>query len=135
MRWVIVRVLPVPAPARMQTGPETAWAAVRCSSSSPASTASARVCAPASVPIAVIGPPRRASSAPILPAGADVPGKHPQDGRVDLGTDVHHPRRGVDPPAPTMEDRPDDLDPDGPCHDVHHVVVRLLRPAQAPDAD
>src|SRR5919112_935592 len=41
MRWVIVRVLPVPAPARMQTGPDTAWAAARCSSSSCASTASA----------------------------------------------------------------------------------------------
>src|SRR3954454_15167926 len=37
----MVRVLPVPAPARMQTGPDTACAAVRCSSSRPASTASA----------------------------------------------------------------------------------------------
>src|SRR3712207_7637477 len=34
-------ILPVPAPARMQTGPDTACAAVRCSSSSWASTASA----------------------------------------------------------------------------------------------
>src|SRR5919202_4474038 len=36
----MVRVLPVPAPARMQTCPETACASVRCSSSRPASTAS-----------------------------------------------------------------------------------------------
>src|ERR1700761_751089 len=38
MRWVIARVLPVPAPARMQTGPAGAVTAVRCSGSSPAST-------------------------------------------------------------------------------------------------
>src|SRR5512138_3661754 len=42
MRWVIARVLPVPAPARMQTGPAGAVTAVRCSGSSPASTASVR---------------------------------------------------------------------------------------------
>src|SRR6202042_2799705 len=41
MRWVMARVLPVPAPARMQTGPRTASAAHRCSGSRPASTASA----------------------------------------------------------------------------------------------
>src|SRR2546429_9477688 len=41
MRWVIVRVLPVPAPARMQTGPRTARTAWHCSGSSPASTSSA----------------------------------------------------------------------------------------------
>src|SRR5471032_1184476 len=34
MRWVIALVLPVPAPARMQTGPRTASAAERCSGSS-----------------------------------------------------------------------------------------------------
>src|SRR5882672_11143513 len=33
MRWVIVRVLPVPAPARTQTGPRGASTASRCSSS------------------------------------------------------------------------------------------------------
>src|SRR5262245_50618705 len=33
MRWVIARVLPVPAPARMQTGPAGAVTAARCSSS------------------------------------------------------------------------------------------------------
>ena len=40
MRWVIARVLPVPAPASTTTGPDTAVAAARCSGSSPASTAS-----------------------------------------------------------------------------------------------
>src|SRR5665213_1884805 len=34
MRWVMALVLPVPAPARMQTGPRTASAADRCSGSS-----------------------------------------------------------------------------------------------------
>jgi hypothetical protein len=41
MRCVMVRVLPVPAPARMHTGPRTARAASSCSGSSPARTASA----------------------------------------------------------------------------------------------
>src|SRR3954451_9235209 len=41
MRWVIVRVLPVPAPARMQTGPCTASAAARWSGSRAARTCSA----------------------------------------------------------------------------------------------
>ena len=36
MRWVIVVVLPVPAPARIATGPRTASAARRCASFSPA---------------------------------------------------------------------------------------------------
>src|SRR4051812_17750516 len=38
VRWVIARVLPVPAPARMQTGPRSASAACRCSGSSSART-------------------------------------------------------------------------------------------------
>src|SRR5207253_2477716 len=38
VRWVIARVLPVPAPARMQTGPRNASAASRCSGSRPART-------------------------------------------------------------------------------------------------
>ena len=33
IRWVMARVLPVPAPARMHTGPRTASAAARCSGS------------------------------------------------------------------------------------------------------
>src|SRR4051794_22770065 len=37
MRWVIVRVLPVPAPASTQTGPRGALAAARCSASRPSS--------------------------------------------------------------------------------------------------
>src|SRR5690606_13941449 len=41
MRWVIARVLPVPAPARMHTGPAGAVTARCCSGSSPASTRSA----------------------------------------------------------------------------------------------
>src|ERR1051326_3824515 len=38
MRCVIARVLPVPAPARMQTGPAGAVTAARCSSSRPTRT-------------------------------------------------------------------------------------------------
>ena len=38
MRWVIVRVLPVPAPASTHTGPDGASTAARCPSSSPASS-------------------------------------------------------------------------------------------------
>src|SRR5437764_1233334 len=41
MRRVIVVVLPVPAPARMQTGPRVASTAARCSSFSPANIRSA----------------------------------------------------------------------------------------------
>src|SRR5690349_5988697 len=43
MRCVIARVLPVPAPARMHTGPRTASAAARCSGSRPVRTASAEI--------------------------------------------------------------------------------------------
>src|SRR5262245_19082447 len=35
MRWVIVRVLPVPAPASTHTGPRGAMTACRCSGSKP----------------------------------------------------------------------------------------------------
>src|SRR5215212_3177004 len=125
MRWVIVRVLPVPAPARMHTGPVTADAAVRCSSSRPASTASA----PAEVPAA--GATRGASAvrgmrcflqwerfsergsggratAPVsVPAGTDERRGHPAPvdggdawGRGDA-TGVLPPRRDVARPAPT----------------------------------
>src|SRR6478735_7025594 len=62
MRWVIARVLPVPAPASTQTGPRRAVATSRCSGSSPASTASAEA-APGSTVVAVI--------AGILAAAAD----------------------------------------------------------------
>src|SRR3712207_6504127 len=81
----MVRVLPVPAPARMQTGPVTAWAAARCSSSSAASTASARDAGsvPGSAdPICDIGPPSVLAAdalPPILSAGRDGAGKHPQE--------------------------------------------------------
>src|SRR5436189_3924202 len=34
MRWVIARVLPVPAPASTRTGPRSVWATSRCSGSS-----------------------------------------------------------------------------------------------------
>src|SRR5690348_16106368 len=63
MRCVIARVLPVPAPARMQTGPRTACAAARCSGSSPASTRSA---ASAALPGSV--------TSSILPAAYDTSG-------------------------------------------------------------
>src|SRR5699024_2011013 len=36
MRWVIARVLPVPAPAKIRTGPDRVVAAGRCSASRPA---------------------------------------------------------------------------------------------------
>src|SRR5829696_2983924 len=92
----MVRVLPVPAPARMQTGPVTAWAAVRCSSSSAASTASAREAG--SVPgrsDCDIGPPSVLAAdvcTPILSAGRDDAGKHPQ------GCGVARETRHGDPP-------------------------------------
>ena len=38
-RWVSVRVLPVPAPARMSTGPRRVTAALRCSGFSPSKLA------------------------------------------------------------------------------------------------
>src|SRR5271163_91496 len=43
IRWVIVLVLPVPAPASTQTGPRGASTASRCSSSSPAVKGSATI--------------------------------------------------------------------------------------------
>ena len=46
MRRVIVVVLPVPAPARMQTGPRVASAAARCSAFSPPRMRSASTAAP-----------------------------------------------------------------------------------------
>src|ERR1700759_2507300 len=63
MRCVMARVFPVPAPARMQTGPRTACAAARCSGSSPASTRSA---ASAALPGSV--------TCSILPAAYDTSG-------------------------------------------------------------
>src|SRR3712207_5008485 len=91
----MVRVLPVPAPARMHTGPVTACAAARCSSSSAASTASAREAG--SAPVCVIGPPSVLAAdvrAPILSAGCDDAGKHPQGRGVGPGTDHGHPPGG-----------------------------------------
>src|SRR3954447_25029068 len=41
IRWVIARVLPVPAPARTRTGPRRAVATSRCSGSSELSRSSA----------------------------------------------------------------------------------------------
>src|SRR5215218_2247168 len=41
MRWVMARVLPVPAPASTRTGPLSAVATSRCSGSSPSSSWSA----------------------------------------------------------------------------------------------
>src|SRR5262245_43634271 len=43
MRWVIARVLPVPAPASTQTGPRTASATARCSGSSASSRLSGSI--------------------------------------------------------------------------------------------
>ena len=45
-RWVIARVFPVPAPAMTQTGPRTAVATARCSSSNAARISSAADIAP-----------------------------------------------------------------------------------------
>ena len=42
-RWLMTRVLPVPAPARMTTGPVVAVAASRCSSFRPARMASGSI--------------------------------------------------------------------------------------------
>src|SRR3712207_1444275 len=44
MRWVIARVLPVPAPASTRTGPRSAVATSRCSGSSPSRSSSADAC-------------------------------------------------------------------------------------------
>src|SRR3954463_8615205 len=88
----MVRVLAVPAPATMQTGPGTTCPAALCSSSSASSTASARESG--SVPgrtgrVCVIGPPSVLAvdvRPPILSAGRDLTGKHPQETGVALDT-------------------------------------------------
>src|SRR5215213_10557011 len=108
MRWVMVRVFPVPAPARMQTGPDTACAASRCSSSRAASTVSARDMVPVCAPISDIAgpslippsPPRDRVVGPILAADTDDPGKHPQQGRVPPASPRFHPLGG----GPTRHD-------------------------------
>src|SRR3954452_7970422 len=123
----MVRVLPVPAPARMHTGPRTATAAARCSSSSPASTASAPVSASLSSCPATPGVPTH----PILPAPADDPGKHPQTRDVRMEDEPAAPpsswggrpgqERGRIPLDERLSVRGDD---------VHDRLVRLLRPPE-----
>src|SRR4051794_6504064 len=98
MRWVMVRVLPVPAPARMQTGPSTAEAAVRCSSSRPASTASAPVTVPSLTPTGDIPAPLvRPVPGTILPAAGDILGEASPGGRR---SPVGYPGTPRDGPAP-----------------------------------
>src|SRR3954452_21245912 len=129
MRWVIVRVLPVPAPARMQTGPVTACAAVRCSSSRPASTASAPAIVPALWPTCGIPVPPLLA---VLPRSsqppATVPGSIPRWPTFPL---VGHPVQTRVGPTPIRSGRiPTD---DCRClrrDHVHHHVLRLLLPAQ-----
>src|SRR5437867_6029729 len=75
MRWVIVVVLPVPAPARMQTGPRIVRTASRCSSLRP-SRASARTAVAVPVSIAPEG-----NSALRQQRGASVPLGCPTTGR------------------------------------------------------
>src|SRR3954462_5329376 len=129
MRWVIVRVLPVPAPARMQTGPLTAWAAVRCSSSRPASTASAPVTVSVLGPIGGIPAPLVRTLPPILPAAGDRSGKHPQGAGVLPPSGTSCTTRGR--PAPNESGRiPTDVCRCVRRDDVHHHLVRLLRPPQ-----
>src|SRR3954454_17810698 len=127
----MVRVLPVPAPARMHTGPDTACAAVRCSSSRPSSTVCAASTYPATAAVCAI--PRflpcsteDRSSQP----GTTTPGKHPRGRSVPSLAVVNHTHPGVDAPALTMEDAFDDCLTR--CRDhVQHHVVRLLPSAQA----
>src|ERR1051325_8214736 len=59
MRWVMARVLPVPAPASTHTGPCRAVATSRCSGSSPSSTASAEsgTCGKRGECVAAVTPP------------------------------------------------------------------------------
>src|SRR3954452_14257646 len=79
----MVRVLPVPAPARMHTGPRTAAAAARCSSSSPARTASA----PAVPATGDFSTTRGIPTGSSLPAPADSAGKDPQGRGVGVPAD------------------------------------------------
>src|SRR3954467_799354 len=128
----MVRVLPVPAPARMQTGPDTACAAVRCSSSRPASTASApdTVC--------VLPPTCDIPTAPsVMRTAPDPPSLRRQLREASPGMSAFpswtRSGPGLDPRPPTREDHYDD------CrtlyrHHVHHVVVRLLHASEEDDA-
>src|SRR3954462_8206997 len=98
IRWVMVRVLPVPAPARMQTGPVTTCAPALCSSSSASSTASARESG--SVPgrtgrVCVIGPPSVLAADVRPPDPVSREGRHreasPGDRRCPAHTSGHSP--------------------------------------------
>src|SRR3954453_15444654 len=129
MRWVMVRVLPVPAPARMHTGPLTACAAVRCSSSRPASTASAPVTVSVLGPIGGIPAPLVRTLASILPAAGDRSGKHPQEAVVLPPSGTSCTTRGR--PAPKESGGiPTAVCPRSPRYSLHPHLVRLLRPPQ-----
>src|SRR3954453_5596838 len=133
MRCVMVRVLPVPAPARMQTGPVTACAAARCSSSRAASTASAPetvfvlapiggLPAPPSCPVSLDPPSPGGHLRGSIPRGVALP---------PFGYLLHDPRR-------TRAERARRISHDvcrRVCRDdVHHHLVRVLRPTQEADA-
>src|SRR5262249_11605729 len=100
IRCVMVRVLPVPAPASTQTGPRGASTASRCWSSSPAVNGSATI-----------------GMASILAAVADKPGAAP---RVNYSA--------LPEPPPGMHRRPATLmGYDQCCGDrLHDVMVWLL---------
>src|SRR6266540_963333 len=97
MRWVMVVVLPVPAPARMTTGPRVAVTASRWASFSPARMASSRpvltgpmvpggtdVSETGSDSIPMVQPPRCRRGLPPVPAegvGDQSDGRHLLPGR------------------------------------------------------
>src|SRR5690242_17096243 len=140
MRWVIARVLPVPAPASTHTGPCRAVATSRCSGSSPSSTASAEsgTCGKRVECVAAVtwpccqvagdgcggcpqGGPRSRTNAAGVTSGRIPP--------VGMGA-----RSRALPPWTTFPELPEERERDaGHCDDVQHHVVRLLPPAEEPD--
>src|SRR4051812_17773152 len=128
MRWVMARVLPVPAPASTHIGP-AGWAATsRCSGSRASRTASAPGCT------------GRVVIASILGAGCDADGPRPTSGTAGTASGSIPRqvvfRRGPQRPAKEPDVRPPDRPDPAPArhgHDVHDDVVRLLPPPEVAD--
>ena len=135
MRWVMARVLPVPAPASTHIGPLGCAATSRCSGSRASRTASAPGCTGRVVIATILGVGGDAAVAP-TPCGRSAATHRRRPGR---GKQL--PSRVFTPASPRPDEEPDvrrrahrpDAARARNRHHVHDDLVRLLPTAEVAD--
>src|SRR5438552_11388458 len=135
IRWVKTRVLPLPAPAKINSGPSSAVTAARCGGFSPASKSTARSAAAgvvdakakASLPGAVTRKPNRADASSSGPSRTRPKSRRPRQ-RVQAAYDADpNSRESAARPAGSLVAAAAAAHPAG-GHVVHVVVVIGARP-------